>query len=107
VKPGAKFIPVSGKTVIGNGENRIELYPVGGPYAERMTMAYFPDHKLLYGADLVFTNRNPQTGQPTGGFLLTPAEDLRRAVAREKLDVDSVFCVQNYGPFAWAAFASQ
>jgi hypothetical protein len=104
VKPGAKFVPIAGKTVIGKGENRIELYPVGGPYAERMTMAYFPDHKLLYGADLVFMNRNPQTGQPTGGFLLTPAEDLRRAVAREKLDVDSVFCVQNYGPFTWQDF---
>jgi glyoxylase-like metal-dependent hydrolase (beta-lactamase superfamily II) len=104
VKPGAKFIPVSGKTALGKGDNRIELYPVGGAYAERMTMAYFPDHKLLYGADLVFMNRNPQTGQPTGGFLVTPAEDLRRAVTREGLAVDSVFCVQNYGPFAWSDF---
>lgn len=103
VKPGAKFIPVAGKTLVGKGENRIELYPVGGPYAERMTMAYFPDHKLLYGADLVFMNRGSD-GRPSGGFLLTPAEDLRRAVAREKLDVMSVFCVQNYPSFTWQEF---
>lgn len=99
-----KFIPVTGKTVIGTGTNRIELYPVGGPYAERMLMAYLPDTKLLYGADLVFYNRGAD-GKPTGGFLLTPAEDLRAAVARERLDVDRVFCVQNYGPIAWADFA--
>ena len=76
---------------------------MGGPYAERMLMAYFPDHKLLYGADLVFMNRGPD-GKPSGGFLITPAEDLRNAVAREKLDVDTVFCVQNYGPFPWSDF---
>ena len=99
-----KFVAVSGKTTIGTGENRIELYPVGGPYAERMVMAYFPDHRLLYGADLVFMNRGPD-GKPSGGFMATPAEDLRRAVARERLVVDSVFCVQNYGPFAWSEFA--
>ncbi len=99
----AKLLPVSTKTTIGKGENRIELYPVGGPYAERMLMAYFPEHKLLYGADLVFMRRGPD-GKPTGGFLETEAVDLRAAVAREKLDVDSVFCVQNYGPFKWADF---
>ena len=66
-------------------------------------MAYFPDHKLLYGADLVFLNRGPD-GKPTGGFLDTRLSDLRSAVAREKLDVDTLFCVQNYGPFAWSDF---
>ena len=98
-----KFIPVSAKTVIGSGENRIELYPVRGPYAGRMTMAYFPDKKLLYGADLVFPNRGPD-GQFSKGFFETSAADLKRAVARERLAVDSVFCVQNYPVFAWSAF---
>jgi hypothetical protein len=88
-----KFVPVTSKVVIGTGTNRIELYPVGGPYGERMTMAYFPARRLLYGADLVFKD------QPT------PAADLRRAVEREHLAVDSVFCVQRYGPFAWSDFA--
>jgi hypothetical protein len=99
----AKFVPVSGKTVIGSGDNRIEVYPVGGPYAERMLMAYFPQHRLLYGADLVFTNRGPD-GKPTKGYLVTEMTDLKRAVEREKLDVEKLYCVQNYGPIAWSDF---
>ncbi|MEP6621220.1 MAG: hypothetical protein ABJE47_17980 [bacterium] len=101
-----KFVPVSGKTVIGTGDNAIELYPVGGPYAERMTMAYFPHYRLLYGADLVFQNRGPD-GKPTTGFLTTEVTDLRAAVEREKLAVDSLFCVQNYGPFIWSDFIAK
>jgi len=95
---GSKFVPVTGKVALGAGTNRIELYPVGGPYGERMTMVYFPERRLLYGADLVFPN------QPGPGYDPTPATDLRRAVEREHLAVDSVFCVQRYGPFAWSDF---
>ena len=100
-----RFVPISAKTVIGRGENTIELYPVGGPYAERMVMAYFPDHRLLYGADLVFPNRGAD-GKFSKGFFETPAVDLRRAVARERLAVDSVFCVQNYPVMAWSSFVA-
>jgi hypothetical protein len=92
------FIPVSGKTVVGTGKNRIELYPVGGPYAERMTMAYFPELRLLYGADLVFAARHGD------GYDRAPAIDLRRAVARERLAVDTVFCVQATPSIAWSSF---
>ena len=102
-KRAPKFMPVASKTVIGSGDNRIELYPVGGPYAERMLMAYFPDKKLLYGADLVFPNRGPD-GKITKGYFETSAVDLRSAVAREKLAVDSLFCVQSYPMMSWAAF---
>jgi hypothetical protein len=101
-----KFMPVSAKTVIGSGENRIELYPVGGPYGERMLMAYFPEHKLLYGADLVFPNR-AITGQPGPGYFETSLVDLRNAVARENLAVDTLFCVQNYQPMAWTDFVAR
>jgi hypothetical protein len=101
-----KFVPVTGKTVIGTGENRIELYPVGGPYAERMLMGYFPARKLLYGADLVFFNRGPD-GKIAKGFFETAAVDLRTAVAREKLDVDTLICVQNYAaPIPWQTFVA-
>ena len=93
-----QLVPVSGKVVIGGGANRIELYPVGGPYAERMTMAYFPERRLLYEADLVFP------ADSGNGFDRTPATDLRRAVAREHLAVDSVFCVQRAPSVAWSAF---
>jgi hypothetical protein len=105
-----RFIPVSQKTVVGTGANRFELYPVGGPYAERMTMAYFPEYKLLYGADLVAVNR-PQANAPADApitFEQTEATDLRAAVARERLAVDSVFCVQNYPhPYAWKDFSAR
>jgi hypothetical protein len=100
-----RFIPVSSKTVIGTGENRIELYPVGGTTGERMVMAYFPTRKLLYGADLVFAERDAN-GVPTNRFLETEATDLRAAVAREHLDVDTVFCVQNTPPVPWRIFAA-
>lgn len=91
------LIPVSGKTVIGSGKNRIELYPVGGSYAERMTMAYFPELRVLYGADLVFAAEG-------GGYDRAPAIDLRRAVARERLAVDTLFWVQAKPAIAWSSF---
>ena len=93
-----KWIPVSGKVSIGSGANRIELYPVGGAYAERMTMAYFPERKLLYGSDLVFADRQ------TKGYMRAPSMDLRRAVEREHLAVDTVFCVQATAPVRWTDF---
>jgi glyoxylase-like metal-dependent hydrolase (beta-lactamase superfamily II) len=97
-----RIIPVSSKTTIGTGDDRIELYPVNGAGdGEQMLMAYFPAHRLLYGADLVFPNRSGR------GFLETEGTDLRRAVAREGLDPESVFSVQNYGPFKWADFAGR
>ena len=101
-----KFMPVTAKTVIGKGENRIELYPVGGPYGERMLMAHFPDAKLLYGADLVFPNRAPN-GQPTKGYFETSLVDLRNAVEREKLQVDTLFCVQNSPAVPWSEFTAR
>jgi len=100
-----RFVPISAKTVIGRGENSVELYPVGGAYAERMLMAYFPGHKLLYGADLVFPNRGPD-GKITKGYFETSAVDLRRAVERERLAVDSLFCVQNYPMMSWSSFVA-
>jgi hypothetical protein len=63
-------------------------------------MAYFPERRLLYGADLVFPN---QTGP---GYDPTSAADLRRAVEREHLTVDSVFCVQRYPALAWSDYAA-
>ncbi len=89
-----KFTAVTGKTTIGSGLNRIELYPVGGEYGERMLMAYFPSHRLLYGADLVDPNDGPDENR-------APAVDLLNAVTRAGLQVDSVFCVQNRDPIAW------
>ncbi len=95
-----KLVAIDKKIAIGTGANRIELYPVGGPYGEHMTMAYFPERRILYGADLVFPDA---PGKP--GYFRQGAVDLRRAVAREHLAVDTLFCVQpTVPPIAWSSF---
>jgi hypothetical protein len=43
----AKLRSISGKTVIGEGANRMEIYPIHGETSERQMMVYFPEHKLL------------------------------------------------------------
>lgn len=91
----ARLVPVGGKTVIGTGPNRLELYPIRGQSGERMLMAYFPEHRLLYGSDLV-------QGNPRGGFLMPIyLLDLAKAVTREGLQVDTVFAM-HLGPTPWS-----
>jgi hypothetical protein len=75
---------VAGKTVIGSGPNRIELYPLQGATSERQLMAYFPEHKLLYGSD-------PFQKTPAGYFVPQTVTELVQAVEREHLQVDRFF----------------
>lgn len=91
----ARLVPVGGKTVIGTGPNRLELYPIRGQSGERMLMAYFPEHRLLYGSDLV------QRDQKGGFFAPIYLADLAKAVAREGLKVDTVFAM-HLGPTPWS-----
>jgi hypothetical protein len=66
------------RTVIGDGESRMEIYPIRGEADERMLMIYFPDLKLLYGSsnDLVTVAQ----GGSAGTFNLS--ELVRAALAR-------------------------
>ena len=81
-----KFNFVSGKTVIGAGENRIELYPVRGSGGERMMLAYFPQHKLLYGSDLVQPGR--------GGFFSSQyLAETAAVVEGQHLTVEQVYAM--------------
>ncbi len=41
---------ISDRTVIGDGDARMELYPIRGESDERMMMVYFPGLELLYGS---------------------------------------------------------
>lgn len=91
----ARLVPVGGKTVIGTGPNRLELYPVRGQSGERMLMAYFPEHRLLYGSDLV------QHDQKDGFLMPIYLMDLAKAVTREGLQVDTVFAM-HLGPTPWS-----
>jgi hypothetical protein len=80
-----KFRWISQKTMIGDGPNRIEIYPIRNASGARMLMLYLPEFKLLYSSDLV---------QPLGdGSFFWPEylRELSDAVAREHLSVDRFF----------------
>jgi hypothetical protein len=80
-----RFTWVSGKTVIGTGDTRLELYPIRGENGERMLMAYFPAYRLLYTSDEIQRLR-------AGGFFMPELLlEVRDAMAREHLDVQRVF----------------
>jgi len=83
----SKLNIVGKKTVIGGGQNQLELYPIRTETGERMIMIYAPKLKVLYGADLI-------QPLPKGGFFMPQyITELRDAVAREKLDVERVFAI--------------
>lgn len=82
-----RFRIVFNKTIIGSGPNRIELYPIRSESGERMMMVYFPEHKLLYGSDLV-------QGRPDGSFFMPEyLSELIDAVGREKLTISWIFAM--------------
>ena len=91
----ANLNPVSGKTLIGSGPNRLELYPIHGETSERQMMVYFPEHKLLYGSD--------PFQQLDDGKLFYPqtVSELVSAVEREHLSVDRFF-MMHIGPNSWS-----
>lgn len=45
--------PVDGPATVGEGPNRIVLYPVRGEGGERMMVAWLPERRILYASDLL------------------------------------------------------
>jgi len=91
----ARFTWVSGKTAIGTGDTRMELYPIRGENGERMMMAYFPASKVLYTSDEI----QPQRG---GGFFMPELLlEVKDAIKRERLAVDRIFGF-HIGPTPWS-----
>lgn len=82
----ARFTWVSGKTIVGSGDTRMELYPIRGENGERMMMAYFPALKLLYTSDEI-----QRQGRPGGFFMPELLLEVKDAIARERLQVDRIF----------------
>lgn len=81
------FQAVSGQMALGEGVNRLVLYPIQGEGGERMLMAYFPEHELLYGADLVQRQRD-------GSFFMPQyLSELADAADREGLVVEKAFAM--------------
>ncbi len=90
-----EFHLVQGRTVVGSGANRIEIYPIHGETSERQMMVYFPEHHLLYGSDPF------QVNQDGSFFYPQTVTELMDAVAREHLTVDRFF-MMHIGPTPWA-----
>lgn len=87
--------PVVDSVGLGSGPNRMVLYTIRGETSERMLMAYFPERRLLYGADLV-------QPMPDGRFWMTQyISELVQAVRREGLQVDTVWAM-HATPMPWS-----
>jgi hypothetical protein len=89
------FHLVSGKTVLGVGPNRLELYPIHGATSERQMMVYFPEYHLLYGSDPFQQNNDGSYFYPQ------TVSELTAAVGREHLVVDRFF-MMHIGPTPWS-----
>jgi hypothetical protein len=85
---------VSGKTEIGTGENRIQLFPLRGASTERQYMVYFPERRLLYASDTLVLNDDNSLYDPE------LVSEVEQAVEREHLAVDTVFAMHQ-APMAW------
>ena len=91
-----RFTWVSGKSVVGDGDTRMEIYPLRGENGERMLMVYFPALKLLYTSDDIMPSRG-------GGFFMPQTLiEVREAIKRERLQVDRIFGF-HIGPTPWSA----
>ncbi|HEX5461681.1 MAG TPA: hypothetical protein VFX20_17090 [Steroidobacteraceae bacterium] len=76
---------VASRTALGAGANRLELIPYRTATGERQMMVYLPRYRLLYSSDLFAPDEKDTWFTPE--YLL----ELRNAVAREHLDVESIF----------------
>jgi len=92
----AQWIVISGKREIGEGPNRIVVYPLRGAATERQYMVYFPQHKLLYASDTLAIYPQKHT-------LYDPElmREVVQAVDREHLQVDTVYAMHE-GPTKWS-----
>jgi glyoxylase-like metal-dependent hydrolase (beta-lactamase superfamily II) len=90
----AKFTWVTGKTVIGTGDTRVEIYPAHGENGERMLFVHLPASRLLYSSDDIQHDR-------TGAFFMPEyLFEVREAVTKYGLAVDRIFGM-HIGPTSW------
>ena len=96
----AKLIEVSRVTTIGSGPNRVVLYPIRAS-TNQVLMAYFPDHQLLYTADMA-----GQAGP--GGVFVYPQSiwELQREVQQQAIKVQTIIGIHLL-PTPWSKLESQ
>jgi hypothetical protein len=90
------FHPVAGVQQIGEGPNRIELFPVdvfGADYGRKIIVAYFPGRHIMWSSDLY---------SPGGevNFAMQNASELAALIAQRGLAVDTIVG-SHLRPTAW------
>ncbi|MGH7566398.1 MAG: MBL fold metallo-hydrolase [Gemmatimonadota bacterium] len=85
---------VDGPATIGEGPNRIELYPVRGEGGERMMVAWLPERRILYASDLI------QIGPDGTAFWPEYLAEVAAVVEREGLDPETAFAMHT-PPMPW------
>jgi len=92
----ARWRVVSGRTEIGNGPNRIVVYPLRGAATERQYMVYFPQHRLLYASDTLVIDTDKHA-------LYDPelTHEVVQAAEREHLQVDTAHAMHQ-SPTPWS-----
>jgi hypothetical protein len=90
-----RWTVVGGRIEVGNGANRVVLYPLRGASTERQYMVYFPQQKLLYASDTLAFNQDHTLYDPQLMY------EVMQAVAREHLQVDTVYAMHQ-GPTPWS-----
>lgn len=91
----AQWRPISQKVEIGQGINRIEVYPIRGSSTERQYLVYFPEHKLLYASDTLALHDDGGIYDPELMY------EVLGVVEREHLDVSTVYSMHQ-GPTPWS-----
>jgi hypothetical protein len=91
----AHWITVGGRLELGEGANKVVLYPLRGASTERQYMVYFPQQKLLYASDTLALNQDKSLYDPELMY------EVAQAVAREHLQVNTVYAMHE-GPTPWA-----
>lgn len=94
------WITVAGRMELGEGANKVVLYPLRGASTERQYMVYFPQQKLLYASDTLALNADKSLYDPELMY------EVAQAVAREHLQVDTVYAMHE-GPTPWAEVQRQ
>jgi hypothetical protein len=89
------WITVGDHVEVGQGANRVALYPLRGASTERQYMVYFPQQKLLYASDTLALNADKTLYDPDLMY------EVAQAVAREHLQVEIVYAMHE-GPTPWA-----
>nr|WP_199044709.1 hypothetical protein [Dyella sp. ASV24] len=91
----AHWNTVAGPLPLGQGANRVVLYPLHGASTERQYMVYFPERHLLYASDTLALSGKDTLYDPQ------LMHEVVQAVEREHLSVDTVYSMHQ-GPLAWA-----